>query len=66
MSDSIEYEIVDWERREVWYCSVCKRYRHRPVRAGQLPAICCGQPAKPIDQYEQPRTRNVSEPSESF
>jgi hypothetical protein len=44
-ADSIEYALINWEAREVWYCSICKRYRHRISRPGLLPAICCGPPA---------------------
>ena len=61
MIDSIEYEIVNWKRREVWHCSVCKRYRHRDFQKGLLPAICCAEPAKLIDIYEQPTPFVVSE-----
>ena len=62
MMDSIEYELVNWEKREVWKCSVCGRYRHRKTVKGIRPAICCGQPAKLIDRYEQPIQVTVSEP----
>lgn len=62
VQDSIEYELVDWEAREVWHCSVCHRYRHRAVLPGQLPAICCGQPARLWDRYQQPIPITVSEP----
>lgn len=62
MVDSIEYEIVNWKRREVWHCSVCKRYRHRDAAKELLPAICCGRPAKLIDIYEQPSPLVISEP----
>jgi predicted metal-binding protein len=61
VADSIEYELVNWEAREVWKCQNCGHYRHRPVRPGQLPAICCGQPAKFIDRYEQPFPVRISE-----
>jgi predicted metal-binding protein len=61
--DSIEYEIVDLEEREVWHCAgACRRYRHRPVLPGQLPAVCCGVPATFIDSYAQPRPVMVAEP----
>jgi predicted metal-binding protein len=62
-ADSIEYEIVNWEKREVWKCQAsCKRYRHRRAMKDLLPAICCGQPAKLMDRYEQPTPLMVSEP----
>ena len=62
MNDSIEYEIVNWSPREVWKCQTCKRYRHRDSVKGLLPAICCGQPAKLVMHYEQPKPFMVSEP----
>lgn len=63
MADSIEYEIVDWEDREVWRCQgSCGRYRHRKSTKGILPAVCCGIPAKRIDRYQQPRHLTISEP----
>lgn len=65
MNDSIEYEIVNWERREVWHCSICNKYRHRRALKGLLPAICCGQPAKLIDRYSQPSPVIVEEPLSS-
>lgn len=64
--DFIEYELVDWVRREVWKCQGnCKRYRHRDFRKGLLPAICCGVPAKLIDRYSQPVRIEVTEPLQS-
>ena len=62
MMDSIEYELVNWEAREVWKCSSCGRYRHRKALFGILPAQCCGQPAILIDRYKQPIDVTVSEP----
>ena len=62
MIDSIEYELTNWQAREVWKCAACKRYRHRPTVAGILPAVCCGQPAKLVTRYEQPVPFTVSEP----
>jgi hypothetical protein len=62
MIDSVEYEITNWSPREVWHCSVCKRYRHRNSAKGLLPTICCGQPAKLVTHYEQPIPFIVSEP----
>lgn len=62
MNDSIEYEIVNWSPREVWKCQTCKRYRHRDSVKGLLPAICCGEPAKLVMHYEQPKPFMVSEP----
>jgi hypothetical protein len=59
--DSIEYEIVETESREVWKCSECGRFRHRPVIKGARPAICCNVPARLIDRYEQPELVNVSD-----
>jgi hypothetical protein len=62
MKDSIEYEIVEWEPREVWKCSgQCGRFRHRKTVKGILPAQCCGQPAKLIDRYQQPFEVTVSD-----
>lgn len=62
MMDSIEYEMVNWEPREVWKCQgECGRYRHRKSIKGILPAVCCGVPAKWIDRYEQPIPITVSE-----
>ena len=66
MIDSIEYEIVNWKPREVWHCAACKRYRHRDFQKGLLPAICCEQPAKLIDIYEQPSPVVISEPVSEF
>lgn len=62
MPDSIEYELINYEPREVYYCGVCERFRHRTVRPGILPAICCGQPARLFDRYEQPVRVNIIEP----
>ena len=63
MNDSIEYELVNWEAREVWKCQgSCGRWRHRKVVKGILPAVCCGVPAKLIDHYQQPVAFTVSEP----
>lgn len=63
MMDSIEYELVQLESREVWKCQgECGRYRHRTVIKGALPAICCGASAKLIDRYEQPTPVVISEP----
>lgn len=63
MVDSIEYEIVNWEPREVWKCQgTCGKYRHRRAVKGILPAVCCGVPAKLIDRYQQPVPFTVSEP----
>ena len=59
--DSIEYELVNWEAREVWKCSSCGRYRHRKTVAGILAAQCCGQPAQLVDRYEQPVEITVSQ-----
>jgi hypothetical protein len=59
--DSVEYEIVNWTPREVWHCAVCKSYRHRPAAKGLLPAICCGQPAKLITSYSQPKPLQLTE-----
>jgi len=62
MVDSIEYEIVETEPREVWKCAgKCGCFRHRKTVKGTLPAICCNVPARLIDQYEQPRLVNVSD-----
>jgi hypothetical protein len=62
MMDSIAYELVNFEPREVYHCGICKRYRHRTVHPGILPAICCGQPAVLFDRYEQPVRVNIVEP----
>lgn len=52
--DSISYELVEYTAHELYYCSHCKRYRHRKVVPGQLSAICCEHYAKLIDKYMQP------------
>lgn len=66
MVDSIEYELVNWEPREVWKCQgECKKYRHRRALPGILPAVCCGVPAKLVDRYQQPKQFMVSEPLQS-
>lgn len=55
MPDSIEYELTDWQPRTLWKCNgECKRFRHRAELPGALPAICCGQPARLVDSYDQP------------
>lgn len=60
MVDSIEYELVNWEPREVWKCQgACKKYRHRKAVKGILPAVCCGVTAKLIDRYRQPKKFEV-------
>jgi hypothetical protein len=61
MVDSIEYELVNWEAREVWKCSKCGRYRHRKAVFGIMPALCCSQPATLIDRYQQPIDITVSQ-----
>lgn len=60
--DSIEYELTNWEAREVWHCKSCKRYRHRKTVKGLLPALCCGKPAILVTRYEQPIAVVISEP----
>jgi hypothetical protein len=63
MMDSIEYELVNWEAREVWKCQgKCCRYRHRRAVKGTLTAICCGVEAKLVDRYQQPTPFTFSEP----
>jgi len=63
MEDSIEYELVNWKPRQVWKCQgECARFRHRDVIKGQLPAICCGIPAKLITVYSQPTPVSIVEP----
>jgi hypothetical protein len=62
MTDSIEYELMNFEPREVYHCAICKRFRHRTVRPGIMPAICCGQPARLFDKYKQPVRVNICEP----
>ena len=62
MADSIEYTLMNEEPREVYYCAACGRYRHRAVRPGQLPALCCGQPARLWDKYSQPVEVTINEP----
>jgi hypothetical protein len=63
MIDSVEYELVNWKPRQVWKCQgACQRFRHRDKIEGQLPAICCGVPAKLITSYSQPIPVQVSEP----
>jgi hypothetical protein len=67
MLDSIEYELVNWEAREVWRCQGgCGKYRHRNAVKGILPAVCCGVPAKLIDRYQQPTSFEVNQVIESL
>jgi predicted metal-binding protein len=67
MNDSIEYELLNWEPREVWRCQGgCGKYRHRRVVKGILPAVCCGVPAKLIDRYQQPTSFEVNQVIESL
>jgi hypothetical protein len=62
MTDSICYELVNETPREVWKClGACQRFRHRTVRPGILPAICCGVPARLWDRYSQPVVIAVEE-----
>ena len=61
MNDYIEYELMSFESREVWHCTLCKRFRHRAIRPGIRPAICCGQPARLFDRYEQPSRVNITD-----
>ena len=66
-NDSIEYEILNWEPREVWRCQgACGKYRHRRRIKGILPAVCCGVPAKLIDRYQQPTSFEVNQVIESL
>lgn len=53
--DTIQYKLRTWQPKEVWHCLTCDSYRHRPTIEGILPAICCGEPAKLIDRYYQPK-----------
>jgi hypothetical protein len=62
LTDSIEYTLRNEEPREVYYCATCERFRHRTVRTGLLPAICCGEPARLWDRYSQPIEVIVNEP----
>ena len=67
MFDSIEYELVNWEPREVWKCQgECGKYRHRSAVKGILPAVCCGVAAKLIDRYRQPTSFEVNQVIESL
>ena len=67
MNDSIEYELMNWEPREVWKCQGgCGKYRHRNAVKGILPAVCCGVPAKLIDRYRQPTSFEVNQVIESL
>ena len=67
MNDSIEYELMNWEPREVWKCQGgCGKYRHRSAVKGILPAVCCGVPAKLIDRYRQPTSLEVNQVIESL
>lgn len=67
MLDSIEYELVNWEPREVWHCQGgCGKYRHRIAVKGIRPAVCCGVPAKLIDRYQQPTSFEVNQVIESL
>ena len=62
MVDSVEYELVNWERREVWKCQgQCGRFRHRKAVKGILAAICCGVPARLYDRYEMPVSFTILE-----
>lgn len=62
MEDSIEYELMNFIPRELYHCPNCRRYRHRTVRPGILPAICCGHVLEVFDRYEQPVRVNIREP----
>ena len=67
MNDSIEYELMNWEPREVWKCQGgCGKYRHRNAVKGILPAVCCGVAAKLIDRYRQPTSFEVNQVIESL
>ena len=67
MFDSIEYELLNWEAREVWRCQgACKKFRHRRAVKGILPAVCCDVPAKLIDRYQQPTSFEVNQVIESL
>jgi hypothetical protein len=67
MIDSIEYEIVNWEPRQVWRCQgKCGRFRHRPTIAGALPAVCCNVEAKLITSYSQPVPLQLTEAVNPF
>jgi hypothetical protein len=62
MMDSIEYEILNWEPREVWKCQgACGKFRHRRALKGILPAVCCGVPARLWDRYQMPTPFTVSQ-----
>ncbi len=62
MADSIEYELVNWEPREVWRCQgACRKFRHRRALPGIRPAVCCGVPAKLFDRYQMPVPFTVSQ-----
>jgi hypothetical protein len=62
IADSISYTLMREEPREVWKCTgACGRFRHRTVRPGILPAICCGQPARLWDRYSQPIEIEIEE-----
>jgi hypothetical protein len=53
--DSISYELMNEEPREVWQCEgECGQYRHRRVMPGILPAVHCGEPARLVMRYSQP------------
>jgi hypothetical protein len=63
MTDSIGYELITEIQREVWKCQgACGKFRHRTVRPGILPAICCGVPARLWDRYLYPEIVNIEEP----
>jgi len=60
--DSIAYELVKEEPREVWKClGTCGRFRYRRALPGLLPAVCCGKPARLFDRYNQPIEIEVEE-----
>jgi len=60
--DSIAYELVKEEPREVWKClGACGRFCHRWASPGLLPAVCCGKPARLFDRYSQPIAIEIEE-----
>jgi predicted metal-binding protein len=60
--DSIAYEVMKEEPREVWKClGKCGRFRHRRALPGLAPAICCGEQARLFDRYSQPIEIEIEE-----
>jgi len=60
--DSIAYELVKEEPRELWNClGRCGRFRHYRSLPDLAPAICCGKPARLFDRYRQSMVIEIEE-----